>query len=165
MNSLQKDVFHILFTMAAVEQQPHSQEFVSNFIVNYNALQWMLGEGMPDLDESKNLFEQVAAIQQLVSCSVCDEDALVVKYFTDDIPPSSWGPPAWRVLFTLITVFPFRVKDVLEAWCVILPCEKCRHHLKLHMQQAPLHESAGLVEVHHYVQNLHDYLSTNKLSP
>ena len=151
---LRKDLFHVLFSFAALMPDP-TPEFIENYIEHYNLLKFMI-PSTTNLTHTP-LFEQIVHIYKdtfpntsIMGCET--EDELVQKYFIHDIPPASWGPAAWSVLYCLIGAHPERVRVLLHTWQSILPCPQCKQHFIDYFNANPMPESVD--ELHYYIETM-----------
>lgn len=82
------------------------------------------------------------------------------------LEPVSWGPHVWAAIHIICLGAPnmfqggdeLNYRKFLESLPYILPCEKCREHLKSHMERYPIDGalSGGKTTLFKWSVNLHN---------
>lgn len=172
-DDLLNDFFTFLYSCAAMLPIiPNTPKIYNAFMSFFLAFSWL-----HEIDSINNtispndtdLFIWLANIHETIAPDVFNGPALVLKYTQDELPPSTWGPPAWRLLHALSgrnEVHPNIVRDVLHSLTIILPCPTCRKHLHDSILNEPVPPTSSelstyIISLHTRINLLRDSVSTN----
>ena len=166
-NDLLSDFFNFLYSCAAMLPiAPTTPKIYNAFMNFFMAFSWL--HKIDSINYSNNtisqndtdLFIWLANIHEKIAPDVFDGPSLVLKYTQDELPPSTWGPPAWRLLHALAgrkEEHPNIVRDVLHSLTIILPCPACREHLPDRILNEPVPSASS--ELSTYLISLHTHIN------
>lgn len=153
--SLRDDLLHFMYCCTAVAEDPVDARFHRALRMMWRTFDWLTPD-MPPPDPTLDIVVQVAQAHVALDPVTFDDDQIIATYAVPGIPPSVWGPAAWRLLHALAAddARGLLVCSILYAWTVLLPCAQCREHLTALLQEEPPPEDGDRMDA--YAVRIHN---------